>query len=290
MLAAGLRATTIHKRLQHARKFFADAKRQGLIDVNPFEFVRPRPGDASERRAYVPVEDAMRAVEFANGTTWKLLIVLSRFAGLRVPSEALSLRWKDVDWERQQLTVPSPKTAHLPGRAYRVIPLFPEIRPYLEAAWCEAPEGAVYVIPEEYRQRAQGDGGWANANLRSTLAKILRRAGLEQWPRLWHSMRASCEPDLARRFPLAVVAKWLGNTQAVAMRHYVDVTDADFQRAVQVAQNPAQQASEMRRFGLQVVNNGNEETPEFPGVSTPCETMQCTELEAAGIEPASCEP
>ena len=45
-------------------------------------------------------------------------------------------------------------------------------------------------------------------------------------------MRASCETDLARQFPLAVVAKWLGNTQAIAMRHYVDVTDADFKRAV----------------------------------------------------------
>lgn len=45
-------------------------------------------------------------------------------------------------------------------------------------------------------------------------------------------MRASCESDLARQFPLAVVAKWLGNTQAVAMRHYVDVTDADFERAI----------------------------------------------------------
>ncbi|MGQ9822014.1 MAG: hypothetical protein ACUVQK_09140, partial [Thermogutta sp.] len=57
-------------------------------------------------------------------------------------------------------------------------------------------------------------------------------AGLEPWPRLWHSMRASCETDLARQFPLAVVAKWLGITQAGAMRHYVDVTDADFERAV----------------------------------------------------------
>jgi len=44
-------------------------------------------------------------------------------------------------------------------------------------------------------------------------------------------MRASCETDLARQFPLAVVAKWLGNTQAVAMRHYVDVTAGDFERA-----------------------------------------------------------
>jgi hypothetical protein len=29
-----------------------------------------------------------------------------------------------------------------------------------------------------------------------------------------------------------MVAKWLGNTQAVAMRHYVDVTDADFKRVI----------------------------------------------------------
>src|SRR5262249_19542247 len=232
MLKSELRATTIHKRLQHARMFFAHAKRQGLVTANPFEFVRHRPGDASERRASVPPARVMRGSAQAPNDTWKLLIALSRFAGLRVPSEALSLRWQDVDWERQRLTIPSPKTEHLAGRGYRVIPLFPELWPYLESAWDKAPEGAEYVIPEEYRRRAQGPAGWANANLRTTLGKIIRRAGLEPWTRLWHSMRASCETDLARQFPLAVVAKWLGNTQAVAMRHYVDVTDADFEKAV----------------------------------------------------------
>lgn len=35
---------------------------------------------------------------------------------------------------------------------------------------------------------------------------------------------------MAREFPLAVLVKWTGNTQAVAIRHYVDVTDADFER------------------------------------------------------------
>ena len=246
MLAAGLRATTIHKRLQHARMFFTHAKRQCLVDANPFEFVRHRPGDASERRAYVPADNVQRVIEHAPNGTWKLLIALSRFAGLRVPSEALSLRWQDVDWERGRLTVPSPKTQHLAGRSYRVIPLFPAVRPFLEAAWDEAPEGAEYVMPEEYRRRAQGPGGWANANLRTTLVSVVRRAGLEPWTRLWHSMRASCESDLARQFPLAVVAKWLGHTQAVAMRHYVDVTDADFERATigdaQSAQEAAQHA------------------------------------------------
>ena len=80
------------------------------------------------------------AIEHAPNGTWKLLIGLSRFAGLRVPSEALSLRWQDVDWERGRLTVPSPKTQHLAGRSYRVIPLFPAVRPYLEAAWDDARE------------------------------------------------------------------------------------------------------------------------------------------------------
>lgn len=129
------------------------------------------------------------------------------------------------------MTVPSPKTQHVPGRGYRDVPMFPSLLPFLEAAWDAAPPGDIYVIPEEYRRRAMGPGGWGNANLRTTLFKVIRRAGLEAWPRLWHSMRASCEGDLAREFPLAVVAKWLGNTQAVAMRHYVDVTDADFTRA-----------------------------------------------------------
>ena len=295
MVNAGLRATTIHKRLQTARMVFSHAKRQSLVSTNPFEYIRHRPGDASERRAYVPAEDVERVIEFAPNVTWKLLIALSRFAGLRVPSEALSLRWQDVDWERERLTVPSPKTQHLAGRAYRVIPLFPAIRPFLDAAWEQAPEGAVYVIPEEYRRRAQGPGGWANANLRTTFEKIIRRAGLESWPRLWHSMRASCETDLARKFPLAVVAKWLGNTQAVAMRHYVDVTDADFEKAIQTtktgsekaAQNPAQFQAVLNRRELQSGLCDIRKSPEKQHSAVPCSTVQVSTLEAGGIEPPS---
>ena len=148
-----------------------------------------------------------------------------------IPADGLSLRWRDVDWERGRRMIPSPKTQPFARRSCRVIPLFPAIRPYLEAAFDEALGGAEHVMPEEYRRRAQGPGGWRNANLRTTLAKVVRRAGLKPWPRFWHSMRASCETGLAREFPLAIEAKWRGNTQAVAMRHYVDVTDPDFERA-----------------------------------------------------------
>jgi hypothetical protein len=170
--------------------------------------------------------------------------------------------------------------------------LFPAVRPFLEAAWDKAPDGTEYVIPEEYRKRAQGPAGWANANLRTTLEKIIRRAGLEPWPRLWHSMGASCETDLARKFPLAVVAKWLGNTQALAMRHYVDVTDADFERATadvetdkeQEAQNPAQQAHAGCRRVSQSSKLAHENPRFLPGDAISCDTIQKFTFEAAGIE------
>jgi integrase-like protein len=207
---------------------------------------------------------------------------LSRFAGLRVPSEALSLRWQDVDWELGRITVPSQKTEHLAGRGYRVIPLFPAVRPFLEAAWNEAPEGAEYILPDKYRSRAHGPGGWGSANLRTPFAKIVRRAGLKLWPRLWHSMRASCETDLARQFPLAVVAKCLGNTQAVAMRHYVDVTDADFERATtgtetsdeKAAQKGAQHAHAMGCNESQLTKAAHEKTPVLLGSASSRETPQ----------------
>ena len=70
-----------------------------------------------------------------------------------------------------------------------------------------------------------------NANLRTTFDKVIRRAGVNPWPRLWHSLRASCESDLAQTFPLATVTKWLGNTPSVALRHYVDPTESAFERA-----------------------------------------------------------
>lgn len=232
MQGRSLRATTIHKRLGHARQMLEDAVRLGHLPANPWKHVRHRSGDPSERRAYVAIADIERVIEHCPSVLWKLLVALARFGGLRVPSEAFSLTWGDVDWERGRLSVPSPKTEHL-GKPHRVLPLFPLLRPHLEAAFEQAPEGSTYIFPDEWRERATGDDGWAGANMRTTFAKIVRRAGVDPWPRLWHSLRASCESDLAQSFPLATVTKWLGNTPSVALRHYVDPTETAYDRALE---------------------------------------------------------
>lgn len=225
-----LRPTTIHKRVSHAKNMLEDAVRAGLIPANPFRHVQQRQGDPSERRKYVPVADAQRVIDHCPNVWWKLIVALTRFGGLRMPSEVFSLTWGDVDWERSRLSVTSPKTEHA-GKTHRVIPLFSLIRPHLEAAFDAAAEGDVFIMPERYRKRALGKRGWNGANLRTHMAKIVRKAKVDPWPRVFHSLRASHESDLAQNFPLATVTKWLGNTPSVALRHYVDPTDSEFVKA-----------------------------------------------------------
>ena len=109
-------------------------------------------------------------------------------------------------------------------------------------------EGAVYVVDERFRKAATGPAGWQNANLRTTFTKIIRRAGLTPWPRLFHNLRASRETELVEYYPVQVVTGWLGNTPKIALQHYLMITDAHFEAAIKgdkgdekAAQNPAQQ-------------------------------------------------
>jgi integrase len=236
------------------------------------------------------VADAELVIAQCPNVWWKLLVALSRFSGLRVPSEAFSLTWGDVDFERDRLSVPSPKTEYT-GKTHRVIPLFPLVRPYLDAAWDETPERSVYVFPEEYRRRSQGPGGWANANLRTTLGKVIRRAGVNPWPRLWHSLRASCESDLAHAFPLAVVTKWMGNTPSVALRHYIDPTEAAYDRArTWKPESGAESGAPGARNPAQHLPAGNgEDSQEWTenadgeaGYASPCGSLLLTAQASSG--------
>src|SRR5215470_17125350 len=69
-----------------------------------------------------------------------------RDGGLCCPSEVLSLEWRHAGWERNRVTVPSPKTDRYDGKGTRTIPLFPELRPFLEEAFELAEPGQSYVV------------------------------------------------------------------------------------------------------------------------------------------------
>ena len=169
----------------------------------------------------------------------RLIVALSRFGGLRCPSEHLALKWGHIDWSRSRITVPSPKTEHHAGKSSRTIPLFPELREPLTEAFEQAEPGTEFVITR-YRD--------SNQNLRTQFERIITKAGLEPWEKLFQNLRSTRETELAEAFPIQVVTAWLGNSEPVARKHYLQVTDDHFARALQeAAQNPAQQASATSR-------------------------------------------
>ena len=98
-----------------------------------------------------------------------------------------------------------------------------------------ADDYARYVVGGMYRQAAKGKNGRVNCNLRSRFERIVIRARLDAWPRLFHNMRASRETELVGQFPEHIASAWIGNTVQVARRHYLQVTDEAFQKALQNA-------------------------------------------------------
>jgi hypothetical protein len=136
----------------------------------------------------------------------------------------------DVDFELGRMTVHSPKTEHHDGHEKRVVPLFAELRPFLEAARAEAATDAEYVITIPAVERFRSGVG-KKPNLGTRMQQIVRGAGLQPWPKLFHNLRATRQTELAQRFPEHVVCEWIGNCQVVAREHCLRVTDADFAKA-----------------------------------------------------------
>ena len=142
LLGKGLAENTVRRNCGRAKQFFHAAIRRKLVTENPFaQLVSAVRGNPARLR-FIDRETAAKVLEACPNAEWRLIFALSRFGGVRCPSETLSIRWSDVDWKNQRIRVPSPKTEHIEGKESRLIPLFPELRPHLEAARAETEPGA----------------------------------------------------------------------------------------------------------------------------------------------------
>ncbi len=213
---------TTNKHIKRARQIFKLAVNRGAAFENPFAEVAAGSEVNEERQFTVERETIDKVLDACPNAEWRLIVVLSRYGGLRTPSETLLLCWSDIYWASDRIRVQSPKTKKK-GKPSRIIPIFPELRQALVEAFEQAPEGAEYVI-QRYR------GG--NSNLRTQFIRILKQAGVEPWPRLFHNMRATRETELVKQFPIHVATAWIGNSPVVALKHYLKVTEDDFQQAI----------------------------------------------------------
>ena len=278
-----LSENTVRRHCGRAKQFFRAAHRRQLIPENPFGDMKGCDVRANRARDYfVTRREVALVLEACPDAEWRLIVALARYGGLRTPSELLALRWCDVDWSRRRMLVRSPKTEHHAGKDSRLVPLFPERKPHFEAARDAAAVGAEYVITR-YRDASQ--------NLRTQLERIIHRAGLQPWPKLFQNLRASRATELAAEYPSHVAAEWLGHSRLVAANHYWRVTDADFERATrgpdEAAQNPAQQPHADDCKPSQVTRPVREENPDFPRFATPRDIVQTCTVPRTGFEPVT---
>ena len=207
--------TRLHCR--NAKAMVRAAVKRGLIIANPFAELASAAVTADHDR-YVSREEACAVLDECPSLQWRLLFVLCRFAGLRCPSETHSLNWGDINWERKRMTVHDKKRKRL-----RVIPIFPEVAPYLESAFDNAAEGDERVIT------------FSKNNRHRTLNAIISRAGIEPWEDLFQALRQAAETDLAKRFPQYVVSAWIGHSMKVSERHYLQLTDDFYEDAAKTS-------------------------------------------------------
>jgi integrase len=220
-----------------------------LITENPFGHMKGVAVRANRDRDYfVTRADVAKVLDACPDNEWKLLFVLSRYGGLRCPSEHMALSWGDINWERERIVVHASKTEHHEGDGVRIIPLFPEIRPYLEAVYEELLADFDPKLAKISEQPVIARYRTNNTNLRSQLKRIIKKAGLIAWPKLFQNLRASRATELAGEHPGHVAADWLGHSTAVADKHYWQTTDDDFARALH---NAVQQPNGTERNGAQ---------------------------------------
>jgi len=193
MREEGLADATVSKRIKTARQIFRQGLKWKMLRENPFADIKAGSQTNKSRMYFVSREDAARVLDACSDSEWRLIFALSRFGGLRCPSEHMGLRWTDVDWARGRMLVHSPKTEGRPGRETRSIPLFPELLVHLREAFELAEPGSEWIIA---RHRD------ASVNLRTQLTRILRKAGLSPWPRLFQNLRSSRQTELAAKHPI----------------------------------------------------------------------------------------
>jgi len=219
---------TVRRRTGIARQFFNYAIKANLIAENPFVSPSmPTSVHGNEaRQAFITMEVFDKVIGACPSTEWEAIIALSRLGGLRCPSETLRLRWEDIDFAYGRIRIHASKTEHHKDGGIRDCPLFPGLRPYLEQlaelAKCRGAKPTDSVIAN-----LRG----SEAYLRRGLFRILKKAGIVPWPKIFHNMRASRETELLDDFPIKDVCAWIGNSQSVAMKHYAMRREDSFARA-----------------------------------------------------------
>ncbi len=211
-----LAEATVCRIVREAKSILGEAVRARLLAVSPMAELRSTAPPLEKNWAYIDTDTLTRLLRACPDGRWRRLLALCRLAGLR-RGEATALRWSNVDLIARRLTVENPGRYQTTKRRTRTVPVAPALHDELFAGYMEA-GGAEYVVGE----------------LRSpwrTFRAVCTRADVAPWTRWCHTLRKNCEQDwLEAGVGIHALTDMLGNSPAVALKHYLRAGEADYDR------------------------------------------------------------
>ena len=224
-----LAANTVRRRTGTASQIMSKAIRWGLIKDNPFDGLPTTVRENKDRQEFVKWETIEKVIRAAPSIEWKALLAFVRLVGPRVPSELAGLTWVDIDFTSNRILLRSPKTKHHGSdHSERLCPMFPELRPYLVELFRSIGDGNRVLDSDPVFPIATSPG----VNLGTTLKRLIVRAGVTPWQKLFANLRSSRETELMATYPAIDVCAWFGHSPAVAARFYAQVRSETADRAI----------------------------------------------------------
>jgi integrase len=205
--------TTVAKIVKNVKTVFTWAVNQKWINESPLDGIGRGSFIDKSKDRIITMDEYRLILEACPNQMWRTIIALARIGGLRCPSEIKPLRWKDINFEKSQFTIRSPKTEQHEGKELRVIPLFNNLRDELKKM---EQTGNEFVI---------GDFSPLLVN------EIIKIAGLTNVARPFDNMRMTRSNEVYRQFGAHCETAWIGHSSRVREDHYMMILPEDIAKA-----------------------------------------------------------
>ncbi len=222
--------STLGKHVKILRTWLKWCLAENLIDTIPSISTPATIGVGAKE--YIDFSEFQKVIEYyAHDKEMQCILALSRWSGLRVASEIVTLRRSNIDIAGDRFIIDDSKRSHRQSRGppkIRTLPLFSGLRPYVMALLDQPGKPTDYLLPTVGGQNAQRIGSM----LRQRVYRALDKLGIPRWPKVFHSPRATRQTQLKDQFGEKAACDWIGNSPDVSRRNYELIDGETFARAV----------------------------------------------------------
>lgn len=182
-------------------------------------------------KEFIDLAEYQRVIDSFDDVEMRAVLAISRWSGVRVASEVVGLRRSSIDLENNRFLIYDSKRTRRRSRdppVVRTTPLFSGLLPYLEALLRLPGKPHDFLLPT----LGGMDQERAGSLLRQRVYRRQDKLGIQRWPKVFHSPRATRQTELIGLVGEKAACDWIGNSREVSRRNYELILDETFDRAV----------------------------------------------------------